>query len=94
MSAIYGYHMDNVNDRSEERDKTTIYLDAADHRRLKTLAVREGRPTAELIREAVADYVRRRTPPTRPLSIGAARSGRLDLSERAEELLEGFGEDS
>jgi predicted transcriptional regulator len=78
----------------DERDKTTIYLDAADHRRLKALAAREGRPTAELIREAVAEYVRQRGARARPASIGAARSGRTDLSERDEELLEGLGEDA
>lgn len=78
----------------EERDKTTIYLDSADHRRLKTMAVREGRPAAELIREAVAEYVKRRAAQDRPASIGAGRSGRLDLSEQTEDLLEGLGEDS
>lgn len=68
-----------------------MYLDAADHRRLKSLAAAADRPTAELIREAVADYVRRHAPRTVPSSIGAARSGRSDLSARAEELLRGFG---
>jgi predicted transcriptional regulator len=72
-------------------DKTTVYLDAADHRRLKALAAAEDRPTAELIREAVAEYVARRTQRRTPASIGAARSGHGQLSERAEELLDGFG---
>lgn len=85
--AIYGYHM-NTN----EKEKTTVYLDARDHRRLKALAAAEGRPTAELIREAVAEYVRRHPSRVAPSSIGAIRSGRSDLSERAEELLRGFGE--
>ena len=80
---------------NEERDKTTIYLNSAEHRKLKTLAVREARPTAELIREAVSEYVKRRAAQARPSSIGAARSGRSDLSERTEDLLkEGFGADS
>jgi predicted transcriptional regulator len=74
-------------------EKTTVYLDAADHRRLKALAAAENRPTAELIREAVAEYVRRRAPRVRPASIGAARSGQRDLAARSEELLRGFGED-
>lgn len=75
-------------------EKTTIYLDSAEHRRLKALAAAEGRPAAELIREAVAEYVARRSPERRPASIGAGRSGRGDLSERAEDLLRGFGEDA
>lgn len=74
--------------------KTTVYLDAADYRRLKGLAAAEGRPAAELIRTAVADYVRARTEIRRPASLGAGRSGDGTLSERVEELLDGFGEDS
>lgn len=71
--------------------KTTVYLTAADYRRLKAMARAEGRTTAELVREAVAQYVARRGT-LRPASIGAGRSGRSDLSERAEELLRGMGE--
>jgi hypothetical protein len=70
--------------------KTTVYLDAADYRRLKTLARAEGRSAAELVREAVAEYARRKGRP-RPASLALGRSGRGDLSERAEELLEGMG---
>ncbi|CAN5739447.1 hypothetical protein BH23GEM9_BH23GEM9_34570 [soil metagenome] len=78
---------------TKETEKTTVYLDAGDHRRLKGMAAAEGRPTAELIREAIAEYVRRRAPRAVPASIGAGRSGRRDLAERTEELLAGFGED-
>jgi hypothetical protein len=77
---------------TREKEKTTVYLDAVDHRRLRALAAAEGRPTAELIREAVAEYVRRHARRAPPSSIGAGRSGRSDLAERAEELLGGFGE--
>jgi len=73
--------------------KTTIYLDPDDYRRLKDLARRQGRPTAALVREAVAEYARRHAPAVTPRSIGAARSGRRDLSERAEDLLDGMGTD-
>jgi hypothetical protein len=83
---IYGYHM------SKGKEKTTVYLDRAEHRRLKALAAAAERPTAELIREAVAEYVRRHEGRARPASVGAARSGGADLSERSEELLRGFGE--
>ena len=74
--------------------KTTVYLDSDDYRRLKALAVREGRSTAQLIREAVSEYADRRTS-TNPLprSIGAARSDKGDLSVRSEELLSDLGED-
>lgn len=71
--------------------KTTVYLDAADYRRLKALAAVEGRPTADLIRGAVAEYVRSRAPRRVPSSLGAGRSGDGSLSERAEELLHGMG---
>lgn len=74
-----------------ESTKTTVYLDAADYRQLKSLARAEGRAAAELIREAVSEYTRRRAGSTRPHSVGAGRSGRGDLSERAEELLQGMG---
>jgi predicted transcriptional regulator len=71
--------------------KTTIYLDDADYRRLKRLAREAQRPAAELVREAVADYVRRHAPPRRPRSLAAGKSGRPDLGTRAEQLLKGLG---
>jgi predicted transcriptional regulator len=73
--------------------KTTIYLNDDDYRRLQQLARSRGRPAAELVREAVAEYARKHAPARRPRSIGAGRSGRGDLSERAEDLLERFGRD-
>ncbi len=81
---VYGYHM--------SVHKTTIYLDLGDHRRITALAKAIGRPTAELIREAVADYLRRYAPGAEPSCLGAGRSGRPDLGERAEEFLAGLGE--
>lgn len=77
-----------------ESTKTTVYLDAADYRRLKALAREQGRTAAELVREAVAVYARSQQRATRPASIASGRSGRRDLSERAEELLEGMGQHS
>lgn len=82
---IYGKHMTTT--------KTTVYLDEADYRRLKALARAEGRSAAELVREAVAEYAARYGARRRPRSLGAGRSGRSDLSERAEELLGGLGRD-
>jgi predicted transcriptional regulator len=72
--------------------KTTVYLDADAYRRLKALAARSRRSTAELVREAVAEYAARHAPAGLPRSVGAGRSGRRDLSEKAESLLRGMGE--
>ena len=73
--------------------KTTVYLDADDYQRLKALAARHRRPAAELVREAVAEYTARHAGGRLPRSLGAGRSGRRDLSERAESLLKGMGSD-
>jgi hypothetical protein len=73
--------------------KTTVYLDAAEYRRLKGVAAAQGRSTADLIRAAVTDYLGRgaRSKPL-PSSLGAANSGDPTLAERMEELMDGFGE--
>ena len=71
--------------------KTTVYLDPADYRALKRIAARTKRQPAELVREAVAEYAARHEARKAPRSIGAFASGRRDLSERAEELLQGMG---
>ena len=73
------------------RQKTTVYLEADDYRRLKTIARRRGETPAALIREAVAEYGRRHEDRCLPRSLGAGRSGLGDLAERAEELLAGLG---
>ena len=71
-------------------EKTTVYLTAAQKRALARAAKIESRSEAELIREGI-DLVtaRHRTAePTLPLF----ESGLGDLAERADELLEGFGQ--
>ena len=70
--------------------KTTVYLDAADYRRLKVLARAQRRTAADLVREAVAEYAAREQPRRRPRSIAAGASSRGDVSERAEDLLAGL----
>jgi predicted transcriptional regulator len=69
--------------------RTTIFLDEQLDRELKALARRAGRPTASLVREALADYVvgARETPPRGLGFVAAGRSGRPDTAERHEELL-------
>jgi hypothetical protein len=72
--------------------KTTLYLDAEDYRRLKRVAAGRRVAPAVLVREAVAEYVARHRAPSPPRSVAAFASGRGDLSERAEDLLRhGFG---
>ena len=73
-------------------EKTTLYLDAIEYRKLKRIASAAGRPPAALVREAVAEYVSRHAVRQVPRSIGAFGSGRTDLGHRAEALLEGLGE--
>jgi len=71
--------------------RTTVYLLADDYRRLKALARATNRTTAELVREAVAQYARRHAPARGARSVGAGHSGRGDVAERAEQLLRGLG---
>ncbi|MGH8247404.1 MAG: CopG family transcriptional regulator [Gammaproteobacteria bacterium] len=72
--------------------KTTVYMDEATYRRLKQIARQRRRPPAEMVREAVAEYAARHSRRRKPRSIGAFRSGRRDLGQRAESLLAGLGE--
>jgi hypothetical protein len=74
-----------------ELAKTTVYLPEGDYRRLKAIARERNVTTAALVREAIAAYARRHGPRRKPRSLGAGRSGRGDLSERADELLTGMG---
>jgi hypothetical protein len=72
------------------RQKTTLYLEAVAYARLKSLAGARGVAPAELVREAVAEYVARHDQAKRPRSVGRFSSKRGDLSEKAEELLAGL----
>jgi hypothetical protein len=73
--------------------KTTLYMDEVMYRRLKNLARARRQPSAVLVREAVAEFTARQAPRRKPRSIGAFKSGRRDLGQRAEALLSGLGED-
>ena len=77
----------------DDSTKTTVYLDAEDYRRIKAMAKALGRTAADMVREAVSIYAKSFTLPTRPSSIASGRSGRSDLSEKAEQLLDGMGGD-
>ena len=70
--------------------KTTVYL--RDHvvQRLRSLARLQGRSQAELIREALERFVERESGSfarPAPVGVGRFRSGRSDISRRAEKLL-------
>lgn len=71
--------------------KTTLYLDDGLYRHIQSLARTQGRTQASLIREAVELYAK--APRKMPKSLGMGQSGNADLSDCAEELLEGFGQD-
>ncbi len=73
--------------------RTTIYLDAHTIERLQRMAEASGRTQAAVIRDAVAVYSTTRGARRAPRSVGLGASGRGDLSERAEDLLEGFGQE-
>jgi len=66
--------------------KTTVYLDEDLALMLRQLATSEGRAQAELIREALAEYARRRKRPAIP-GIGEFDSGHTDTSQKAEQIL-------
>jgi len=70
--------------------RTTIYLGEEEALALKRLSQLHHRPQSELIREAITKYVREQDRKhARPLPTGAGmyRSGRSDVSSKAEQLL-------
>jgi hypothetical protein len=68
--------------------RTTIFADENLLREIKDLAKQEKRSTADVIREALFQYLNTKKTPTARLSfIGIGDSGRRDLSEKHEELL-------
>ncbi len=71
--------------------RTTIVADESILLELKHRALREGRPVSDLIREALNNYLRtnKTINKKRALSfVGTGKSGRKDISERSEEILE------
>lgn len=69
--------------------RTTLLADDDLLVEFKRMAKAAGRSTAQLMREALEEYIRARQPGApRPLSfVGLGRSGRSDISERVDELL-------
>ena len=68
--------------------RTTIFADDALIKEFKDLSKEENRSVAEMVREAMEQYVRQRRQKKKKLSfIGIGASGRHDVSEKHEELL-------
>jgi hypothetical protein len=68
--------------------RTTIFADEYLLREIKDLAKQEKRSAAEIIREALVQYVNsRKTPAAKFSFIGIGNSGRADLAEKHEDLL-------
>jgi hypothetical protein len=69
--------------------RTTIFLDPALERDLRLHADRQGRSTASVVREALAQWVevQRGSPAARPGFVAAGRSGRSDTAQSHEALL-------
>lgn len=61
-------------------EKTTGYLTADLQRALKDAARQSGRPQAELVRDALTEYLAKQPKP-RPRSIGVANSGEIPATE-------------
>jgi hypothetical protein len=66
--------------------RTTIYFEPELEALLKAETIRRNRPMAELIREAVREYIVRSTPAAPP-GAGEFASGEVDTAERGEEIL-------
>jgi hypothetical protein len=73
--------------------RTTIYLAPELEMLLKSEMLRQNRPMAEIVREAVEAYLTRE-PRQPPPGAGAFASGHTDTAERADVVLAetGFGE--
>ncbi len=72
--------------------RTTIYFDPELEALLKAETLRRNQPMAELVREAVREYIIRHRPDSPP-GAGEFASGRSDTADRCEEVLTatGFG---
>ena len=67
--------------------RTTIFVPEALERDLQLYARREGKPTAAIVREALAAYMAARPAAGLPSFAGAFDSGRTDAARRHDELI-------
>jgi predicted transcriptional regulator len=70
--------------------RTTLYLDPELEVLLKLEMLRQNRPMAEIVREAVAQYVARE-PAAGPPGAGQFASGRKDTADDVEAALDSLG---
>jgi predicted transcriptional regulator len=68
--------------------RTTIFADDSLLEEMKTLARQEKRSVAELVREAMEQYIAGKQKPAAKLSfIAVGKSGKGDIAEQNEDLL-------
>ena len=68
--------------------RTTIFADDDLLDEMKSLSVEENRSVAEIVREAMEEYVKRKRKAVRKFSfLGIGNSGRRDVAEGHERLL-------
>jgi metal-responsive CopG/Arc/MetJ family transcriptional regulator len=68
--------------------RTTIFADDGLLNELKSLSVEENRSVAEIVREAMEGYVKRKRKAGRKFSfVGIGNSGRRNVAEEHERLL-------
>lgn len=68
--------------------RTTIFADDELLLELKELSREEGRSVAELVREAIEEFLESKKPKKRKISfMGIGRSGKKNIATRHEELL-------
>jgi Arc/MetJ-type ribon-helix-helix transcriptional regulator len=72
--------------------KTTIYLPEPLKKDIERVAQSERRSEADVIRDAVEAAITARRPPEPRIPLVSWGLGRPDVAERAEELLDGFGQ--
>ena len=73
------------------KKKTTIYLEDTQDRATKAVARVQGRSQADVIRDAIDEYLAGQNP--RPRSIGVGRGpGGGSIADNKREWLKGFGE--
>ncbi|HEU4888856.1 MAG TPA: CopG family transcriptional regulator [Thermoanaerobaculia bacterium] len=72
--------------------KTTLYLPDDLKEQVEKVARAERRSEADIIREAIATAVERRSPPEPRIPLPGVKLGNRSVAERAAELMDGFGE--
>ena len=75
-----------------KQKKTTIYLPEKLKQEIERVAKSRECSGADVIRDAVSDLFERLPPPVPKLPLGDFTLGAPDIAERAEELLDGFGQ--